>query len=272
MGNKDSGKPKCEMIKLDGSMVHKDGKITRSNFFDFLNLPVGAQKDIQLTPEEAIRFRNHIVRMKLGTSAAVPMKCSGPKCPAHNICPFTPTLNWPIFSSCPVERELIDAWTRAYVEELGLDPESSTSMVLVNKLVECDIIDYRANIGLSGARDEEAQTLLKTTTIDTGNSISETLAVHPILEVKEKVHRMRQQILEALAATPREKYKRAAALKKTEDNADAAQHMARMKATFEKIKQEKVKSLEAKEIQEENDTIVEADWESIVTDDEYPDE
>lgn len=266
MGNKDSGKLKCEMIKLDGSMIHKDGKITRSNFFDFLELPVGTQKDIQLTPDEAMRFRNHIVRMKIGTSAAVPMLCSGPKCPARHICPFTESKNWPLTLPCVVERELINTWTRTYIEELGIDPESSTSMVLINKLVECDIIDYRANIGLSGARDPEAMTLLKTTIIDTGNSISETVAVHPILEVKEKTHRMRQQILEALAATPREKYKRAAALKKTDDNADAAQYMSKMKATFEKIKRQSKENLEIKEIKEENSMIEDADWEDIITD------
>ena len=266
MGNKDSGKLKCEMIKLDGTMTNQDGSITKSNFFDFLELPIGTPVEMQLTPEQAMKFRNHVVRLKIGTTAAIPLLCSGPQCPSAHICPFSEDKIWPISSICPVETQLLLAWTKTYITELGVDPDSATQMILVNKLVELDIIDYRANVGLSGARDSEAGTLLKTTVVDTGQSISSSLGVHPILEVKEKVHRMRQQILEALAVTPKEKYKRAAALRKTEDNADAANYMAKMRAAFAKMNEEQEKLHVASEIKEENDTIEDADWESIVED------
>ena len=265
MGNKNSGTPKCEMIKLDGSMIHKDGKVTRSNFFKFLQLPIGVGGDIEMTPEPAIKYRNHIVRMKLGTSAAIPLLCSGPRCPTKQ-CPFHEEKNWPLTQQCPIEAQLIQMWTVDYVETLGAEPDDITVMILINQLVECDIIDYRANIGLSAGTDEEAGTLLKTTITDTGKSITETVAIHPLLEAKDKVRKWRKETLEALAATPREKWKKAAAMKQRDTHNDASEHMASLQDMVSKMEAEKQKVLDAKTLQEENDKIEDVDWEQLTDD------
>jgi hypothetical protein len=149
------------------------------------------------------------------------------------------------------------------MEDLNVDPESPSEMTLINKLVECDLLDYRANIGLSGGNDPESATILKTNVVDNGKTTSETTNIHPLLEVKTRLHKDRMLILESFAVTRKEKYKKAAALKKSEDT-DASRWLAQLKSTFggEGV-QEEVTSLEKIKQDAEKvskDLIFEADW------------
>lgn len=271
MGGQGSGMPNAAIIKLDGTQIDKEGKVSKSTFFDFLNIPLGDYANIEkeMTPEAALKFRNHVNRMNVGTSAAIPMLCPGPqKCNVGPRCPFKLIQKYPVSEPCPLEVDLVQTRTLSYVEELTVDPESLTQMVLVNRLVELDLLDYRANIGLSGGRDEEAPTLLKTTITETDQSTTESVDIHPLLNAKSKFHVERLKTLEALVATRRERYKKAQAIGSTETT-DAAKHMAElsdlvkaMKAkakgpTLEAIKQD------AKMLEEQNkkDNIEETDWE-----------
>ena len=129
--------------------------------------------------------------------------------------------------------------------------------------VECDIIDFRSNLGLSGATDAEAATLLHTTTTDDGKGgMTETVALHPLMDAKDRAHRTRLQILDSLAFTRREKYKKAAALKQSEDS-DASTFLADLKEKFATKTIAGVTSLDkikedAKKISE--DIITDVDW------------
>ena len=264
MGGNGSGKPKAELLKLDGTQIDHMGNVTHTDFFKFLELPAEHNANLEktMTPAQALKFRNHIVRMKVGTSAIMPMYCGGPKCP-NKLCPFFDTKNWPIGSSCPIEATLIAAWTKSYMEDIGVQPEDRTEMILINKLVECDMIDYRANIGLS--KDSDGWTLIKTdlmTTKDGGEQEVSTL--HPLLEAKTKAHSERMKVLESFSATRREKAKKAAMLKQREEGS-IGEHWADLKAaisTAQKIKQ--VNTLE--EIKKDakfvaSDDFIQADWE-----------
>ena len=270
MGGKGSGTPNAALLKLDGTQVDHEGKVTKTNFFDFLNTPLGEYSNIEkaMTPEAALKFRNYVVRMKIGTSAAIPMVCPGAHdCPNGKRCPFNAIGKYPVSEACPVEIDLVQNWTRAYIEELSVDPESITQMVLVNRLVEMDLLDFRANVGLSGARDKEAPTLLKTTLIETDQSTSESVDIHPLLNVKSKFHAERLKTLEALVATRRERYKKAQAIGQREET-DAAKHMADLNELVKKLKNNTInKSFQAiqddaKKIAEENaeKQVLETDW------------
>jgi hypothetical protein len=267
MGGSGSGTPKAAIIKLDNTEISKDGKVTKSNFFDFLNLPIGHQVDLDkaLTGDQALQFRNLFIRMKIGTAAAIPMKCIAHKCP-NKMCPFHETKSWPVTSICPLESALIITWTKSWMEDLNVDPENMSEMVLINKLVELDMIDYRANLGLSGSVDEEAITLVKTNITSAPNMTSETSVAHPLLEIKEKLQRMRAQILECLGATRKEKWKRAAALKQR-DEGDIGKHFTDLKkALADMRKAQKAIPVEAIKTQiesgkpPEDDFIETVDW------------
>jgi hypothetical protein len=265
MGGKGSGSPKGELMVLDGHALI-DGKLERSKFFDFLGVDLSDYSHTRMTPKQALKFKNTIVRMKHGVSAAIPMICGGPKCP-NKLCAFHEEKNWPLAKPCLYEVRMVQALTASYMEDLVVEPDCLSEMVLVNKLVECDLIDYRANIGLSGGNDEEAASLLSVTVVDNGNTTSENINLHPLLEAKSKAHKERMQILESLAATRRERYKKAAALKKSDDT-DTSVFLASLKATFdeESTKKDEVSSLDrikedAKKVS--NDLSIEADWEEV---------
>jgi len=259
MGNKDSGTPKAALLKLDGTQMDRHGKVTETDFFKFLQLPADHMVDLEktMTPSQALKFRNHVVKMKIGTSAAMPMKCGGPKCP-NSDCPFFIEKNWPIASLCPLEANLIATWMKSYIDDLEIDIDMRTEMILANKLVECDMIDYRANIGLSV--NEDAWTLLKVDITESDQGVSETTNVHPLLEAKEKAHRARLQILESFAATRRERYKKAQAMGQR-DSDDIGSHFTRLKAAVEAAEGARKKKISVKDITEE-DNIIDADWET----------
>lgn len=258
-----SGKPKAEILKLDGTQIDKDGNVTQTDFFKFLELPAkhAADLEVSMSPEQALTFRNHIIRMKVGTSAMIPMLCGGPKCPVKQ-CPFHEGSNWPTAKQCPLESNLVAIWTKSYVEDLEVDVESRTEMILINQLVECDIIDYRANIGLS--KDEEGWTLIKTDIIPAGDGTFESTSLHPLLEAKDRAQSKRMKILEALGATRREKYKKAAALKQR-DNQSVGQHWAEMKEAIKIMnKAQQGGSLGAIKADADSmamEDVTEADWE-----------
>jgi hypothetical protein len=260
VGGNGSGRPKGELLVLDGRELI-DGKMQRTKFFDFLGTDLSDYSHVTMTPKQALKFKNTVVRMKHGVSAAIPMLCSGPKC-INKLCAFHDNKNWPLAKQCLLEARLIQALTSSYMEDLAVDPESPSEMTLINKLVECDLIDYRANIGLSGGTDPEAASLLSTSIVDNGKVMSESINLHPLLEAKSKVHKERMQILDAMATTRREKYKKAAALKKSEDT-DASNFIADLKNTFTTDDKTQVSSLDkikedAKKVSE--DLIYDADW------------
>lgn len=188
--------------------------------------------------------------------------CGGPKCPVKQ-CPFMDKQNWPIGSSCPIEATLIAAWTKSYMEDIGVQPEERTEMILINKLVECDMIDYRANIGLS--KDSDGWTLIKTdlmTTKDGGEQ--EVSSLHPLLEAKTKAHSERMKVLESFSVTRKEKAKKAAMLKQREEGS-IGDHWADIKAALNTAKKiQQVNPLQ--EIKKDAEFIasndfIQADWE-----------
>lgn len=252
MGGSGSGKPKGELLRLDG-LALVDGKIEKTDFFNFLKADLSDYSDVYLTAEQALAFKNSVIRLTYGTTAAIPMLCSGERC-LNKTCPLHLEKNYIYGRPCLIEARLIQNLTQSYIEDLGVDPNHISEMTLVNKLVECDIIDCRGNFVLSGANDEEAITLTKSTITESDNGVhKEEVKIHPILEAKEKYSNLKLKILDSFAATRREKYKKAAALKQSEET-DASKQMAELRKLYSST----TKSLsEAKE-----KSIIDADWSS----------
>jgi len=267
MGGEGSGSPKGELLILDGKELI-DGKLEKTDFFNFLKTDLSDYSNVVFTPAQALKFKNSVVRMKYGTSAAIPMYCRGKDC-LNTMCAFHDESNYPLGLQCLQEVRIIQAMTQSYMEDLNVDPESPSEMVLINKLVECDIIDYRANLGLSGSRegdagDGEAASLLLTTTTETEAGLSETIQIHPLLTAKAQAHRERMHILESFSATRTQKWKKAAALKKSEDT-DSSTFMSDLKESFAAAPAQKKSSLDkiredAEKISE--DFAIDSDWTS----------
>lgn len=208
------GKIKGDLIKIDGTVLDKNGKEInkKSDFFKFLEIENAERyKDLKLTVDEAMKLRNRTISMRYGTSSGIPMICIGKKC-IYKDCPLHEHGKYPLTKKCVLEESFIISRKRDYMEELDVDLDSMTDLSLVDELVVVDLILYRANSGLAGNLDPEDTTLLKTTLTVTDNSTTESVDAHPLLGIIENFQKTRRAILEALVATRREQYKQKAAL------------------------------------------------------------
>jgi hypothetical protein len=220
---------KKETFKMNGTAVTVDGKLTKTKYFEFLEVPLDDYSDLEFTPQEIARIRSHIMNMRTGLQAMAPMFCGGPKkCPVIFRCPFRQQSEldrdkmdpkkFPVGRQCIIEREFLLHKRREYFDEYDVDPNSPTEIGLINKLAELDMYEYRATLmlahgdtGLGG----QGQDLMKeqiTAVSPQGRDIKR-LELHPAWELKEKIHRQRMEILSALVGTRKEKYKKEAATK-----------------------------------------------------------
>lgn len=234
MGGQGSGKIEKEaIVSLDGRILYSDGTTSKTEMFKFLEVDLDDYSDIQMTGEEAQRFVNHVKRMKTGVSAFVPKICPGPKkCPLRDRCPFQE--RYPIGRPCPLEVNYVKVRTKNYIESLDVEPDNAFEMSLVNTLVECDLFDYRMNLALAGDEEASMTLLVKTMMENEQGGKTESLSPHPLLAVKETVHRKRAKILEMFAVTRQQEYKKAAALGK-EAKTDASNQMAKMRELADKL-------------------------------------
>jgi hypothetical protein len=249
-------------ISLAGEAELIDGSTIKSTFFKFLEEDLANYDDVMLTPKQARSLRVYVTRASYGVSAMMPLLCTGKKC-SNKTCPFREEGNFPLGRPCIIEARMIQVLTHGYMTEFAIEPEHLSEMALVNKLVECDLMDYRANLGLAGGRDEEATSLLSITKVKNDRGEFETVNIHPLVEIKDKIAKTRNMILEAFVGTRKEKYKKAAMLKKTEDS-DASNFLSDLKDMFSAPSASK-SATSLDKIREDaekvsKDLIVEADW------------
>ena len=263
---------KEKMYKIKGSLIKReDGSMEPTKMFEILELPLDDYSDIEFTESEVRRIRMHVMKMKTGIQAMAPLLCAGPvKCPFRYRCPIVDrdirtmggrdidfskqdVKKFPLLRQCIFERELLDYQRRRYIEEYDADIESPTEMSMVNKLAELDLYEMRATLVLAHGDDKgEGVDLLKkqvTSVGMTGEKIMR-METHPAFELKEKIHKMRGEILQSMVGTRREKYKQAAALKK-QDFSDPSTAVADLRERIAQIEKETAIEAEFTEHKEE---------------------
>jgi len=219
-------------FKIAGGVIkYNDGTEVPTKMFDILELELDDYSDLDYSLAEVRRMRMHAMKMRTGIQAMAPALCLGPvKCPFRMRCPIVDrskrnsdgNINFhiqnvrafPLMRQCPFERDFIEFKRRQYIEEFEIDDTSASEMGMVNKLAELDLYEYRATLLLANGDDKgEGLDLLKevTTSISPqGEPIMQT-QIHPAFELKEKLQKQRDNILQSMVGTRREKYKRDAA-------------------------------------------------------------
>jgi len=232
-----SGRTKKTHFSLCGLAINKDGMVTESKMFDFLGLDPEDYGHILLTAEEARKVHYRLQGVKWGGAAAkVPLHCGGEKiCPFAQECPFVEISKVPVGRKCPIEVELMTFWTSRYMQEFEVDPENHSEVGMITELVELDIYDLRASMIL--ARPECAD-MTKEVVVGVdgeGNPIINK-EVHKAWELKERVKKRKQKILESLVGTRKEKYKRDVALKRRSE-IDPSTQAIELKEKLEKARE-----------------------------------
>ena len=230
------GRKKKTHFSLCGLAINEVGKVTESKMFDFLGLDPEEYGHILLTADEARKIHYRLQGVKWGGAAAkVPLYCGGEKiCPFAQECPFVEIAKVPVGRKCPVEVELMAFWTSRYMKEFGVDPENHSEVGMITELVELDIYDLRASMIL--ARPECAE-LTKDVFVGVDGEGKPIVnkEVHKAWELKERVKKRKQKILDSLVGTRKEKYKRDAALKRRSEK-DHSTQAIELKGKLEKAR------------------------------------
>tara|TARA_R110002020_G_scaffold268819_4_gene484160 strand:- start:42792 stop:43670 length:879 start_codon:yes stop_codon:yes gene_type:complete len=240
-----------------------DNPINVKEYFSFLQTNMDDYSDVLMDKEVAQKVKQHLISLRTGTHATVPLICpGGTKCPIVARCPLLKrkpdgskdleNSKFPVLRPCPFEKHLMAWKMQTYVEEFEIDINSHSSIALVTKLAELDIYEMRVDIQLSsGDRFGEGTDLLQKT-VEAMNpingKITHSLRIHPLWEIKERLGKQRQQLLTSLIGTPREKLKAAHMLGEVEKPSDLVNEMSALKSRLSdmiKMRQEDVNIVDA---------------------------
>lgn len=226
-----SGKKSGALIGLSGIMEREDGTLTKTKYFDMIKVDESRYADISFTEDEARRVSMAMRQMTTGINASVPMICKGPECPFASTCPYVRENKAPIGRPCLVEAQLIDHWTREYIEEFDVDMSNLTEVYMIAELAEYNIYEKRVTQHLA----EDHQSLMQkvVTSVDyAGNEIVND-EISRAWELKERIKKSRMKVLEALMATRKEKVKLTVS---SSTGSSAAEQMSDLKKKLEEIK------------------------------------
>lgn len=191
------------VIRLDGIGITNDGTVTRSDFFESLELDTDRYGDLAFTKEEADIIKKEYKRRATGVNSVVPMRCFGEKCPFNEDCPYYSIDKVKVGLPCLVERDLLNYHTKKFIEEFDVDPKNHSEVMLIQELSELIIYEMRATMKLASENGSQLMGYKLKFSPD-GEEIQEE-TFHWAWELKDKIKNRRMKILEALNATRRSK-------------------------------------------------------------------
>lgn len=202
--------------------------------------------DNYMIPEE--NQRKLLVQLDNITSSlygGIPIICSGPKCEMRHICPFDKQGIAPVGYSCPLERIFLEKTIKEYVQSESLNVNNKDEMEKARELAECDLyIKFRTPAILSKS-PISFQEIAKRYHPETGQLIEEKTEVSKALEVRMKMTKRRDQILEELVSTRKGKLKHKL-IKPGDDPAKAAA------ALLKKLQEATISDVEFEVIEDED--------------------
>lgn len=217
-----------ELMKLDGTLVKSDGTEKKTGFFDFLEIPAGDYTDIYFTKAEAEHIQARMRSLSTGSTAAIPLICTGKKCPFSAQCIFLrldeerrkedpgAKLMTPLGRSCLLEVNLVTQWTRMYLTQFEVTEEDVVDFFYCRELAEIDLMNWRLNNNLAKPENAELVMDVNVGVDKKGNPLTrqETSA---FFEAKEKLAARRSRIIKFMAGDRQEKWKKQSALKQADD-------------------------------------------------------
>lgn len=111
------------VIGLDGIKVSEEGVMTKTRYFNTLDIDQEKYGDIAFTEEEAIKISRSIRHLSTGINAAVPLTCAGSQCPFEATCAYVEIGKAPIGRPCHPPGTNIYTANRGYVEIQNLNTE-----------------------------------------------------------------------------------------------------------------------------------------------------
>lgn len=188
------------------------------------------QASIELTPKQADELSvvsSFIFHGILG----VPPVCDPAKCAFALECPIATASKG---KRCPLEVQLMRSSLEQWMTSLNfLNPKNGLHMSYLNQLVSLDIQEFRLRMRLASPDRSGLTEQVVTAISDDGTPFYETKIV-PELAYVNRVSGDRIKLLRELVATPRETYKKVAALKE-KDNIEKTRKLGNIKNKIQQI-------------------------------------
>lgn len=253
---------KKELLKSAGTLIQQQTTSFKSNYFQLLDLGMNQYSDIEYSQEQIQKIREHLHYASTGSSSGMPMICEPSECPIArgNKCPYINADKrgikqdpkgykpiTPMGSSCPLETNLLNEWTRLYINEYDVGEESFTEIMMCRELAEIEMVLTRMNHQLALP---ENQNLIQWDTVGAdkqGNPLIKK-SVNTIYETKERLQNRKSKLYKLMVGDRQEKYKREAALKvrETDDpSTQTAQLRGRLSRLLNEAKKIDIKIKEA---------------------------
>lgn len=243
-----SDKPQVKMIKLDGTQEMTDGTAEKTNMFANLELLPGDYSDIEFTPEQANHFAARVRYLSTGSAAAIPLLCpGGSKCPFSGQCPLAELENQrqegdphvlAIGRPCILELNLMQNWTKLYLQEYEVEPDNFTEFTYIRELAEIELMLWRLNNNLS--KPENAELVVdQIVGVDREGNPLTRKEESAFFNAKERLTTRKSKIIKLMVGDRQEQYKKAAALKLKETgdiSSNTAQLQRAVAAQIDKLR------------------------------------
>lgn len=236
------------LVSITGIGLTKQGKLTKTSFFDSLDISQDDYKDIYLTPEEAQYLANTYRHMTTGINAAIPLRCTGDDCPFAHDCPYVEMKKAPVGKPCKVERDMLNYHTRRFIEEFNVDMDSHSEIMLIQELSELIIMETRVTHVLADPENAQLYGIAEKFNKD-GDVIKEEV-VHWAVDVKERLKNRRMKILESLNATRKSSGSANADSGAGTSETDTLKEILRV---IKRVKADEVEAVEVESMEDNND-------------------
>jgi len=211
-------------------------KVTRAEYFKFIDHNLDDYSQITFTLEEAKRYTMVMKKLSTGATAMIPLTCLGPACPLRQGCPLAEIGKYPIAKQCLVEVNLLNTWVVQYMNEYEVDPENFTEIGYCNELAEIEVMMRRLNISLAKPANAELIIDQAVGVANNGEPIIQK-QLSPFMEQREKLLNRKSKIIKLMVGDRQEKYKKEAALKTKEDK-DPSSKMSDIRRKIEKLQRD----------------------------------
>lgn len=198
----------------------------------------------KLSQDQLERAERVMHTLRKGTYASSPIVCqglegthanNGRSCMHAHICPFKDSTP-PVGLQCPMEQRKIVDWLQGYLQDHQVTPLMTTMYELINRLVELDLFNFRLT-SVSSSPKYQSMMVYNPKGATRDGDLYGVEEISGILQAKENISRERLRLLAELVKTPREQYKKEAALQKTEQDSYSS-NIEKIKGWLFRLEQE----------------------------------
>jgi hypothetical protein len=211
----------------------KTGEKTKEGLLHILDDSFSDYSEIDLTPEESIKFNKTLKRLSTGASTFSVMNCKGAACHIASRCELAqmgkssdrPHGKAPVNSPCVLEATIMRDSMSSYLKEYQINPENFTEVNIVAEMAEIETLLWRINMSLSDG--SELLVIDQTIGFDrsTGQAITQQ-QVAPLFEQKQKLLARKSKLVKLMVGDRQEKYKKESALKQKPQSDSSSQMSA----------------------------------------------